>query len=279
MYRLIFSALFFFCAFGVFADAPEFEKPVPGLKIKVTEFWDVDSKDPTRETFDRKITENFDEKDDLVSRELSDDSGKIKKFTYKHVYGADGQIVERSELDEKGKVLRRWSYKRNKAGNLEIEQRIALEAGDLAYVYRFDSKGRLEEWACTECKGSKTKIVNHYRDDGLLKDQDELVEGQVRYHTEFEYDGKGKLRRAIRRNHMNYLSAEESYNLAGDLEDRASYDYYGDEAVARSAHEYTYDKGGRITEDAWMDGKIEKKEFALKRGHIYYKYEFFEQKK
>ncbi|MDO8466910.1 MAG: hypothetical protein Q7S83_02090 [bacterium] len=274
------SVIVFACFYGgsLFAEVADFEKPPSRMKARITEYWDEDDKNPTVQYFDRKVTETFDDRGDLVNKELSDSTGKTEKLIYKHIYGDDGQIKERLEIDDKGKTLERWTYKRDVDGNLEIEQRIILATGDLLYISRFDKKGLLKEWECAQCRGSKTKIVNHYSDDGVLKKSEEVIEGKIRNTTDFEYDKDGKLRRATTVNHMGYLSAESSYNLAGDLEERAVYDYYGGEVVAKLAHEYTYDKDGRITEDEWMDSKIEKRALALKRGHVLYQYEFYEKK-
>ncbi len=278
MPKTIFATLFCFCAFGVFADVPEFEKPATGLKTLTIESYDKDDKDLTVERFTLKTVEKFDDRGDLVSRELSDADGKTEKLSYKHVYGTDGQIEERSELDADGKILRKWEYGKNDAGNLKVKLTVFEASENQVCIYQFDQKGRLDELVCESGKGSKT--INHYdADDGALIEQLEFAAGNLSYRTEFEYDKKGKLRGRSRYNKMGYLSVEENFNSAGDPETRAVYDYYGDDIVEQSAHEYVYDDHGRITEDNWMNGQIEKHALVMHRGHSYYTYEFSEQKK
>lgn len=274
MPKTIFAALFCFCASGAFADVPEFEKPAAGMKTRTVESYDKDDKDPAVERFTVKIMEQFDDKGDLVSRELSDADGKTEKLSYKHTYGTDGQIEERSELDADGKVLRKWEYGKNDAGNSVVKLTV-FGATEREYcIYQFDQKGRLTELVRESGKGSKT--INHYdSDDGSLTEQLEFAAGNLTYRTEFEYDKKGILRGRSRYNKMGYIAVEEKFNAAGDLETHEAYDWYGDDIVEQSAHEYVYDDHGRISEDNWMNGKIEKRELVMHRGHSYYTYEFY----
>lgn len=277
--RHLFALVFLVAGVNLSAEMPEFEKPPAGLKARVIEYWDKDNENLETEHFDRKVIETFNEKGELVSRYHEDSHGKTEKLTYKHVYAADGQILERQEFDDKGKILQIWSYKKDANGKLEIRLRMTLASGDMVCAYRFDEKGRLTELEWLECHGSKTKLVNRYQDDGRLKGRDELVEGKSRFTTEFEYNKDGVLRRAVRRNHMGYLAVEEDYNAAGDLEARTEYDYYGLEVRSKNSHEYAYNDAGQITEDDWMDGRLELRKLVFRRGHIYYKYEFYEKKK
>ncbi len=111
MYRLTFLALFCFCASGVFADVPEFEKPIAGLKTKTTESYDKDDKDPAVERFTVKVVEKFDDRGDLVSKETSDADGKAEQFVdgcenhflLSHAYGALAESVcERAAVHATG---------------------------------------------------------------------------------------------------------------------------------------------------------------------------------
>lgn len=277
--RYLFVLAFFITGVDLSAEMQDFEKPPAGLKTRVIEYWDKDNENLETEHFDRKVTETFNEKGELVSRDYEDSHGKTEKLTYKHVYDVNGQVLERQELDGKGKVLQVWSYKKDNNGKLEISLRMVLAGGDMVCAYRFDEKGRLTELEWLECHGSKTKLVNRYEDNGRLKGRDEFVEGKSRFTTEFEYSKDSVLRRAVRRNHMGYLAVEEEYNAAGDLETRAEYDYYGLEVRSKNSHEYKYNDAGQIIEDDWMDGAIRSGKLVVLRGHIYYKYEFYEKKK
>lgn len=269
-----------FCLFGIdlCAEVAEFERPPAGLKQRVIESYDQDEEDMTVEILRSKTVEVFDEKGDLVSREVMDPIGKTEKFTYTHIYGEKKEIAERTELDALGVALRRWRYHMNEVGILEVTVTVFDSEQDREYCYRFNKRGTVDEFSQKDGDVISRKIINKYQEDGSLSEQYEFSEGKLVCRSEYQYNSKGRMIRRLCYKKNGQLSVEEEFNTVGDTELYSVYDHYGKEVIEQLAQEYKYDGSGRVLEVRWSKGKIANRKTKYHYGANYYHYEFSEKK-
>ncbi len=266
-----------FYGFAYAGDVPEFASPMKGLESRTAEYYLTDENDPTLQVLSRRVIETFNEVGDLTSRVEKDVNGKTVKRVYKHNYNAQGEVLDRRELDNAGNVLRTWQYSRKQDGSLEILVTTSVKANPKKHLYVFDKQGALLSVAQVETdkkeKGAAS-VKNIYGPNGQLIEQVQMTGDKVKRQVKFEYSAKGKLQRRTEYQGSNgNIALEESYNEVGDTSTTEIYDHYGIVVVEQTVHDYKYDDAGRILEDDWSHQKIVGRKLKSENGCVYYEYE------
>ncbi len=198
---------------------------------------------------------------------LSCKSSGVKRINIYKIDPSDekGSLLETRFFNEKGQVIKIFSYDYYGSGEIEDSTTFAYNAQgqkvqEIAYgsqtttTYSYDEQGRLSEESWSRPNGQGASSKNRYNASGdLVETQHFDAAGVYDFSRIYElgYDRKGRVIKEQK--WEKYSDGSEdlmlyhvgyTYNSVDSLMVK---EYYSDNGVAGSRTEYTYDEQGRLT--------------------------------